>query len=140
MSQPVMGNGANPNKRTIYVCQNEFCLNDGAEGYVEKLRQKVAYRANHLAGGSSSSVESEPDVKVRPYICFNACSYGPIIILYPDCQWYAGVTAEDLDTIVNAAFSSQPQSPEIERLQDNALNIDPDVRDATLFALKREMR
>ena len=145
MSERVMGNRANPNKRTIFVCQNELCLKDGAEGYVEKLRQKVAeHRANHVAASNSSSVESdeseEPDVTVRPYICLNACDYGPIIILYPDCQWYAGVTEENLDAIANAAFSSKPAGSDIERLQDNALDIDPDIRDATLLALKRQMR
>ncbi len=142
MSERFMGNGANPDTRTIYVCQNEFCLKDGAEGYVEKLRQKVAQKANLVTAENSSSVESveskRPEVKVRPYICFNACSYGPIIILYPDCQWYAGVTEDDLDTIVNAAFSSQPGGSEIERLQDNAQDIDPDIRNAAVFQLKRE--
>jgi len=144
VSERVMGNGAGLHKRTIYVCQNEFCLEKGAEGYVEKLRQKVAeHRANLAAASDSSSVglvDSERlDVKVCPYICFNGCDFGPIMIFYPDCQWYAGVTADDLDTIANAAFSSQPAGPEIEGLQDNALDIDPDVRDATLFALKRKM-
>lgn len=140
MSERIIGNGANPNKRTIYVCQNEFCLEKGASGYVEKLRQKVA-EANIVAADNSSSVESVelegPDVKVCPYICFNGCDYGPIIIVYPDCQWYAGVTEEDLDTIANAA-SNELGGPDIERLQDNALDIDPDIRDATLFALKRK--
>lgn len=140
MSERIIGNGANPNKRTIYVCQNEFCLDKGASGYVEKLRQKVA-EANIVAADNSSSVESVelegPDVKVCPYICFNGCDYGPIIIVYPDCQWYAGVTEEDLDTIANAA-SNEPGGSDIERLQDNALDIDPDIRDATVFALKRK--
>jgi len=144
MSERVMSNGASPNKRTIYICQNEFCLEKGAQGYVEKLRQKVAeHKANLVAAGNSSSVESVEsegsDVKVCPYICFNGCDYGPIIISYPPCQWYAGVTENDLDTIANAAFSNQPGGSEIERLQDNALDIDPDVRDATSFALKRKM-
>lgn len=138
MTERIIGNGANPNKRTIYVCQNEFCLEKGASGYVEKLRQKVA-EANIVAADNSSSLESVelegPDVKVCPYICFNGCDYGPIIIVYPDCQWYAGVTEEDLDTI---ATSNEPGGPDIERLQDNALDIDPDIRDATLFALKRK--
>jgi len=142
MSERIIGNGANPNKRTIYVCQSEFCLEKGASGYVEKLRQKVA-EANIVAADNSSSVESVelegPDVKVCPYICFNGCDYGPIIIVYPDCQWYAGVTEEDLDTIANAA-SNEPGGPNIERLQDNALDIDPDIRDATLFALKKKIK
>ncbi len=145
MSERVIGNGATPTKRAIYICQNEFCLEKGAEGYVEKLRQKVVeHRANLAAVGNSGveSVELENlDVKVRPYICFNGCDYGPIIILYPDCQLYACVTEADLDTIANAATSSsQPGGPEIERLQDNALDIDPDIRDAALFALKRKMQ
>ncbi len=144
MSARVMGNSASPDKRTIYICQSEFCLEKGAQGYVEKLRQKVAeHRANLIAVGNSPSVdnvESEgSDVKVCPYICFNGCDYGPIIISYPPCQWYAGVTEDDLDIIASAAFSSQPGGSEIERLQDNALDIDPDVRDATSFALKRKM-
>lgn len=125
MSEPVMNNGTSSDKGVILVCQNEFCLEKGAEGYVEKLRQKVG--------------ECGVDVKVCPYICFNGCDYGPIIISYPSCQWYAGVTEDDLDTIASATFSSQP-GLEIERLQDNALDIDPDIRDATTFALKRKMR
>lgn len=144
MSEQVTGSSANPNKRTIYICQNEFCLEKGAQEYVEKLRQKVAeHRANLIAAGNSPSVESVEseglDVKVCPYICFNGCDYGPIIISYPPCEWYAGVTEDDLDVIANAAFSSQGGGSEIERLQDNALDIDPDVRDVTSFVLKRKM-
>ncbi|MBV9385632.1 MAG: (2Fe-2S) ferredoxin domain-containing protein [Chroococcidiopsidaceae cyanobacterium CP_BM_ER_R8_30] len=125
MQKEVMGNSANLNKQAIFVCQNEFCLEKGAEGYVEKLRQKMD--------------EHGADVKVCPYICFNGCDYGPIIISYPSCKWYAGVTEDDLDTIIADTFSNQPENPEIERLQDNALDIDPDVRDATVFALKRKI-
>ena len=142
MSEQATGNSANPNKRTIYICQSEFCLEKGAQGHVEKLRQKVAEHTNLIAAGNSpiESVESEGlDVKVCPYICFNGCDYGPIIISYPPCQWYAGVTEDDLDIIANAAFNSQGESSEIERLQDNALDIDPDVRDFTSFVLKRKM-
>ena len=124
MTQLGMGNDANPNQLTIFVCQNEFCLEKGAEGHVEKLRQKVA--------------ASKADIKVRPYICLNGCDYGPIVISYPDCQWYAGVTEDDLDAIANA-FDSQTPNSGIERLQDNALDIDPDARDATIFMLKRKM-
>ena len=143
MSERVTGNSANPNKQTIYICQSEFCLEKGAQGYVENLRQKVAERrANLVAAGNSPSVESAEseglDVKVCPYICFNGCDYGPIIISYPPCQWYAGVTEDDLDIIADAAFSSQRGGSEIERLQDNALDIDPDVRDVTSFILKKK--
>lgn len=129
MSERVLGNGANPSKRTLYVCQNEFCVENGAQGYVEQLRQKVSDRS-----GESQGIE----VKVLPYICFNCCDWGPIVILYPDCQCYARVSAEDLDAIAKAAFSSEPKGPEIERLQENALEIDPDILDGALFALKRK--
>ena len=39
------------------------------------------------------------DVRINKAGCFSQCGRGPMIVVYPDDVWYAGVTESDLDEI-----------------------------------------
>jgi (2Fe-2S) ferredoxin len=32
--------------------------------------------------------------------CLDACEHGPVVVVYPDGVWYGGVTAADVDEII----------------------------------------
>jgi (2Fe-2S) ferredoxin len=39
------------------------------------------------------------DVRINKAGCFSQCGHGPMIVVYPDNVWYAGVQDSDLDEI-----------------------------------------
>jgi (2Fe-2S) ferredoxin len=75
-------------KQTCLVCQNIDCKSRGSEALMAELQKRVASKG--LA-----------DVEVKPYMCFGACQEGPNIVIYPEKNWYAKVTINDLDEITN---------------------------------------
>ena len=42
------------------------------------------------------------EVRVNKAGCFSQCGHGPMIVIYPDNVWYAGVQASDLDEILTS--------------------------------------
>ena len=42
------------------------------------------------------------DVRVNKAGCFSQCGHGPMLVIYPDNVWYAGVQASDLDEILTS--------------------------------------
>jgi len=42
------------------------------------------------------------EVRVNHAGCFSQCGHGPMIVVYPDNVWYAGVQESDLDDIVQS--------------------------------------
>jgi (2Fe-2S) ferredoxin len=75
-------------KQICFVCQIFNCENRGSAQIMNELANQIAERAL--------------DVEVKPYACFGGCQHGPNIIVYPQKNWYAGVTSEDLPEIVES--------------------------------------
>jgi (2Fe-2S) ferredoxin len=69
------------------VCRNRFCSDKGGE----------AIRAYFWTALAAAGVD---DVKVTRMGCTVQHARGPIVIVYPDGIWYAGVTVADVDEIV----------------------------------------
>lgn len=76
-------------RRHVFVCTSgETCPGQGdVEGFVKYLRGAVA-----RAGLAS-------DVRINRAGCFAQCGWGPMMVVYPDDVWYAGVQADDLQEI-----------------------------------------
>jgi (2Fe-2S) ferredoxin len=76
-------------ERHVFVCTSgETCPAQGdVERYVKLLRDGVK-AAGHQA-----------DVRVNKAGCFSQCGHGPMMVVYPDDVWYAGVQASDLQEI-----------------------------------------
>jgi (2Fe-2S) ferredoxin len=68
-------------------CRNRFCSDKGGE----------AIRAHFWTALEAAGVY---DVKVTRMGCTVQHARGPIVIVYPDGIWYAGVTIADVDEIV----------------------------------------
>jgi len=81
----------------VLVCQNADCKQRGSDGLLEKLTEKL---------------KADPEVEVKPYMCFGGCQAGPNIVLYPQKVWYSGVKQADVDEIAAHAEGGPP----VERL------------------------
>ncbi len=69
------------------MCRNRFCSDKGGE----------AVRTHFWAALEAAGID---DVKVTRMGCTVQHARGPIVIVYPDGIWYAGVSIADVDVIV----------------------------------------
>ena len=92
--------------RHVFVCTSgETCPEQGdTEKFVKILREGA-----RKAGQPS-------DVRINKAGCFSQCGHGPMIVVYPDDVWYAGVQEADLQEILTShIIGGQP----VERLRYN---------------------
>jgi (2Fe-2S) ferredoxin len=75
-----------------FVCTTGgTCPTQGdTEGYVKVMRAAISKAGLHA------------EIRVNKSGCFSQCGNGPMIVVYPEDVWYAGVRAEDLDEIVQS--------------------------------------
>ena len=76
--------------RHVFVCTSgETCPMQGdTEAYVKALRAGV------------QKASRQGDVRVNKSGCFSQCGHGPMVVVYPENVWYAGVQASDLEEIL----------------------------------------
>src|SRR5947199_234210 len=76
--------------RHVFVCTSgETCPVQGdTEKYVKILRAGV------------QNANRQGDVRVNKSGCFSQCGHGPMIVVYPENVWYAGVRESDLEEIL----------------------------------------
>jgi len=74
----------------VFVCTSgETCPTQGdTEKYVKVLRD----------GARQAGKQTE--VRVNKAGCFSQCGHGPMLVVYPDDIWYAGVQESDLQEIL----------------------------------------
>jgi (2Fe-2S) ferredoxin len=73
----------------VFVCTSgDDCPSRGdVEQHVKFLRTEA------LRAGLKT------EVRINKAGCFSQCGHGPMIVIYPDDVWYAGVKQEDLKEI-----------------------------------------
>ena len=76
----------------VFVCTSgDTCPQQGdVEKYVKTLRAAAATAGKHA------------EVRVNKSGCFSQCGHGPMIVVYPDNVWYAGVKESDLQEILDS--------------------------------------
>ena len=76
----------------VFVCTSgDDCPSRGdVEQHVKFLR------AEALRAGLKT------DVRINKAGCFSQCGHGPMIVVYPDNVWYAGVQESDLQEILDS--------------------------------------
>ena len=79
-------------EKHVFVCTTgEDCpVRGDVEGIVKSLR------AEAVKAGMKDTV------RVNKAGCFSQCGHGPMIVVYPENVWYAGVTQEDLPEIAQS--------------------------------------
>jgi nitrite reductase/ring-hydroxylating ferredoxin subunit/(2Fe-2S) ferredoxin len=78
--------------RHVFVCTSgETCPTQGdTERFVKLLRE----------GARKAGMQNL--VRVNKAGCFSQCGHGPMVVVYPEDVWYAGVQESDLDEILTA--------------------------------------
>ena len=79
-------------ERHVFVCTTgSTCPTQGdPEAYVKLLRSEVARAGLRV------------QVRINKAGCFSQCGHGPMIVVYPDNVWYAGVKESDLQEILDS--------------------------------------
>jgi len=80
-----------------YVCHVFVCTSGDTcpgQGDVEKFVKTL--RAGVLAAGRQT------EVRINKAGCFSQCGHGPMMIVYPENVWYAGVKESDLSEILES--------------------------------------
>jgi (2Fe-2S) ferredoxin len=74
----------------VFVCTyGAWCKRDSdTDAIVKRLKRGVAEAG--LAG----------KVRINKAGCLNQCGHGPMVVIYPQNRWYAGVTPGDIEAIV----------------------------------------
>lgn len=74
----------------VFVCTyGPWCRRDGdTEAIVKRLKRGVNEAG--LAG----------KIRINKSGCLNQCGHGPMVVIYPQNRWYAGVTPDDAAEIV----------------------------------------
>jgi nitrite reductase/ring-hydroxylating ferredoxin subunit/(2Fe-2S) ferredoxin len=88
----------------VFVCTSgETCPTQGdVEKFVKVLRDGVRQASKHT------------EVRINKAGCFSQCGHGPMLVVYPDDVWYAGVQESDLEEILRShILGGQP----VERLR-----------------------
>ena len=78
--------------RHVFVCTTgSTCpLQADTEAFVKALRTEVAKAGLHER------------VRINKAGCFSQCGHGPMVVVYPEDVWYAGVQAGDLEEIARS--------------------------------------
>ncbi len=76
----------------VFVCTSgDDCPKDGdVEQFVKYLRGEVVKAGR------------QQDIRINKSGCFSQCGHGPMIVVYPENVWYAGVQQADLPEIVQS--------------------------------------
>jgi (2Fe-2S) ferredoxin len=78
--------------RHVFVCTSgDTCPTQGdVEKFVKVLR----------AGAAAAGKKTE--VRINKAGCFSQCGHGPMMVVYPENVWYAGVKESDLQEILES--------------------------------------
>ena len=79
-------------RRHVLVCTGSFCSPDRRGRSLYAQLASLLDREGLLFGPTRVKRGETP--------CLGVCAGGPIVVVYPDGIWYAGVTPELLDRIV----------------------------------------
>jgi (2Fe-2S) ferredoxin len=89
MSDECLPPGAGPFERHVFVCvSGKTCPDQGGVELHQALKSAAVLRCGKVR------------VRVNKSGCLAQCGHGPMVVVYPENVWYAGVRVEDVPEIV----------------------------------------
>ncbi|MDE2039368.1 MAG: (2Fe-2S) ferredoxin domain-containing protein [Elusimicrobia bacterium] len=84
-----------PYRRTVFVCVNKrgdglACANEGRDGEAICAALKTGVKQAGLKGR----------VRVARSGCLDLCAKGPNLLVYPEGDWYSGVSLADVPALL----------------------------------------
>lgn len=83
--------------RHVLLCVGDPCCNaigrDGAQAAWDALKDELKARNLSLATGPNACYRTKVG-------CLRVCTGGPILVVYPEGTWYAGMTADRIPRFV----------------------------------------
>lgn len=83
-----------PFEKHLLICVGPYCDENGMTPAAVKAVGRTLVEKGLLGSGES---------KVKPTLvkCLGACSAGPIMCVYPEGAWYAGVTLKHFEKVAS---------------------------------------
>jgi (2Fe-2S) ferredoxin len=85
-------------KHHVFFCLNRrddggpCCSDKGAEDMFDYAKKKA----------KSLGLHGKEKSRINRAGCFDRCSEGPVIVVYPEAVWYTYVDKEDIDEIIES--------------------------------------
>ena len=81
--------------RHVFLCIGETCCSKAAgEAAWDALKRELKDRNLSLAAGPAACYRTKVG-------CLRVCAGGPILVVYPEGTWYAGMTADRIPRFVD---------------------------------------
>lgn len=97
-------------KKHIFICTNQ--KEEGKKCCGEKIGMELVNAFKDLVKEHKVNAE----VRAQKAGCFDVCSFGPAVVVYPEGVFYGGVTLQDVAEIFNEhILNNRP----VERLKLN---------------------
>lgn len=87
-----------PYERHVFICMNQRedghprsdCLSKGAGDVVLRFKELVKQKG------------LKPRIRAQKAGCLDTCEMGVSVVVYPEATWYARVTVDDVEEIVDS--------------------------------------
>lgn len=109
-----------PYTRHVLVCTGGYCSQDRGGRAIYAQLARLLEREGLLFGATRVKRSETP--------CLGVCIGGPIVVVYPEGTWYAGVTPEVLERIVLEHLKGGREVSEHVFHRVGAANSDPNRR------------
>ncbi|MGQ0443049.1 MAG: (2Fe-2S) ferredoxin domain-containing protein [Methylophilaceae bacterium] len=82
----------------VFFCLNQrengeaCCMDKGAEAAFEHMKARV----------KKLGLNGMDKVRINRAGCFDRCSEGPLLVVYPQAIWYTFLDSEDIDEIIES--------------------------------------
>ena len=82
----------------VFFCLNvrddgkQCCTQYGAEAMFDYMKKRI----------KKLKLNGEDRVRINRAGCFDRCSEGPLMVVYPQAIWYTFVDEEDIDEIIES--------------------------------------
>lgn len=87
--EALLSPGESPFQRHVFVCiSGKTCPDRGGVELHQALKLATRARLGAI------------DVRINKSGCLSQCAHGPIVVVYPEGVWYAGVTLDDVPELV----------------------------------------